>query len=158
MPSLHRRLANALIVCATVAWMDDSCPATEAATRRIAEVVVVGDAIPRPLTATPGDPLRGRAIVADRHIGLCLLCHTGPFPDEHDQGTLAPDLSGARTRWSEGQLRLRVVDARRLNPETIMPSYYRIADSVRVGHAWQDQPVLDAQQIEDIVAFLATLR
>ena len=138
--------------------MDDDCTAAEAATSRIAEVVAVGDAIAKPLTATPGDPVRGRTIVADRHVGLCLLCHTGPIPDEHDQGTLAPDLSGAGSRWSVGQLRLRVADARRLNPETLMPSYYRIADGVRVGHAWQDRPVLDAQQIEDVVAYLATLR
>jgi L-cysteine S-thiosulfotransferase len=129
-----------------------------AAQTRAADVVVVGDAIPRPLTAAPGDVDRGRAIVGDRHVGLCLLCHTGPFPDEQGQGTLAPDLAGAGARWSEGQLRLRIVDARRVNPRTIMPPYYRIADSQRVGRAWQGRPVLDAQQIEDVVAFLMTLR
>jgi len=70
---------------------------------------IVGDAIPASLTGAAGDPLRGRAIVVDRRLGACLLCHTGPFAEEKFQGTLAPDLSGAGSRWSEGQLRLRLV-------------------------------------------------
>ncbi len=119
---------------------------------------VVGDAVPQPLTSTPGDADRGRAIVGDRQVGLCLMCHTGPFPDERSQGTLAPPLAGAGMRWSEGQLRLRIVDSRRLNPDTIMPSYFRAAEGRRVGKAFRDQPVLDAQQVEDVVAFLVTLR
>ena len=88
--------------------------------------VVVGNAIPASLTGAPGDSARGRAIVGNRQIGLCLLCHSGPFPEEKFQGTLAPDLKGAGARWSEGELRLRIVDAARLNPETIMPPYYRV--------------------------------
>ena len=119
---------------------------------------VTGDAIPAPLTATPGDPVRGRAIVVNRRIGLCLLCHSGPFPEERLQGNLAPDLSGTGARWSEGQLRLRLVDAARLNPETIMPPYYRIDELARVAPAFRGKPILSAQQIEDVVAFLATLR
>ena len=87
----------------------------------LAAFQVIGDAIPQPLTATPGDPARGRAIVASRQTGLCLLCHSGPIAEERFQGNLAPDLAGAGTRWSVGQLRLRVVDARHLDPETIMP-------------------------------------
>lgn len=119
---------------------------------------VVGDAIPQALTAAPGDPARGRAIVANRQQGLCLLCHTGPFPEERFQGNLAPDLAGAGSRWTEGQLRLRIADAQRLNPASIMPAYYRSEGLVRVGAAWQGKPILDAQQIEDVVAFLQTLR
>ena len=119
---------------------------------------VVGDAIPAPLAGLQGDPARGRVVVGNRQVGLCLLCHTGPFPEERAQGTLAPNLAGAGARWNEGQLRLRVVDARRLNPATIMPSYHRVDGLVRVGPAWRGRPVLDAQQVEDVVAFLATLR
>jgi len=119
---------------------------------------VVGDAIPQALTATPGDPTRGRAIVASRQFGLCLLCHTGPIPEERFQGNLAPDLAGAGSRWNEGQLRLRIADAQRLNPASIMPAYYRSEGLVRVGTAWQGKPILDGQQIEDVVAFLRTLR
>lgn len=116
------------------------------------------DAIDRPLTDVPGSAARGRAIVVNRQLGLCLLCHRGPFPEERFQGNLAPDLSGAGARWSEGQLRLRVVDSRRLNPQTIMPPYHRDDGLVRVGAAWQGKPVLTAQQVEDVVAFLRTLR
>jgi sulfur-oxidizing protein SoxX len=119
---------------------------------------VVGDAIPASLTGGKGDPGRGRKIVANRHVGLCLLCHSGPFPEERLQGTLAPSLEGAGARWSEGQLRLRIVDAAKLNPATIMPPYYRVAGLERVAPSLRGKPVLSAEQIEDVVAFLVTLR
>jgi L-cysteine S-thiosulfotransferase len=116
------------------------------------------DAIPQSLTGAKGDPARGRAIVANRQVGLCLLCHSGPFPDERFQGNLAPDLRGAGSRWTEGQLRLRIVDSSRINPASIMPAYHRTEGLVRVAPAWRDKPVLTAEQIEDVVAFLMTLR
>ena len=119
---------------------------------------IVGDAIPAPLTATPGDAARGRAIVVNRRVGLCLLCHSGPFPEEKLQGNLAPDLAGAGSRSSPGQLRLRLVDASRLNADTIMPAYYRIDGFDRVAPTFRGKPIFSAQQIEDVVAFLATLR
>ena len=74
------------------------------------------------------------------------------------QGTIGPDLAGAGARWSEGQLRLRVVEARRLNPETIMPSFHRADGLKRVLAGWRGKPLLTAGQIEDVVAFLATLK
>jgi sulfur-oxidizing protein SoxX len=119
---------------------------------------VVGDSIPAPLTNAPGDPTRGRAIVADRTRGLCLLCHSGPIPEERFQGNLAPPLDGAGARWSEGQLRLRVADARRLNPDTIMPSYLRRDGFNRIAPAWRGRSVLEPQEIEDVVAYLVTLQ
>jgi sulfur-oxidizing protein SoxX len=115
------------------------------------------DAMPS-LTGVRGEPERGRAIVVNRQVGLCLLCHSGPFPEERFQGNLAPDLKGAGRRWSEGQLRLRIVDPSRANPATIMPAYYRTEGLVRVAPAWRGKPVLTAEQIEDVVAFLTTLR
>jgi L-cysteine S-thiosulfotransferase len=119
---------------------------------------VVGDAIPESLTGVVGDPAAGRAIVVDRRVGACLLCHTGPIAEERFQGTLAPDLSGAGLRWSAGQLRLRLVDASRLDPATIMPPYYRVDGLTRVGSTWLGRPILSAQQVEDVVTFLTTLR
>jgi sulfur-oxidizing protein SoxX len=119
---------------------------------------VTGDAIPASLTGAKGDAARGRAIVVNRQVGLCLLCHSGPFPDERFQGTMAPDLSGAGARWSEGQLRLRLVDASRLNAATIMPPYYRVEGLTRVAPAFRGKPILTAEQIEDVVAYLMTLR
>ena len=120
--------------------------------------VVVADGIPQPLTSTPGDADRGRAIVTSRQQGLCLLCHSGPFPEERAQGNLATNLEGAGRRWSEAQLRLRIVDARRLDPGSLMPALHRSSALERVGRAWQGRPVLDAQQVEDVVAFLRTLQ
>jgi sulfur-oxidizing protein SoxX len=116
------------------------------------------DGLPQSLTGSKGDPARGRAIVANRQVGLCLLCHSGPFPEERFQGNLAPDLRGAGRRASEAQLRLRIVDSSRINPATIMPAYYRTEGLTRVAPAWRDKPVLTAEQIEDVVAFLLTLR
>jgi L-cysteine S-thiosulfotransferase len=118
---------------------------------------VSGDSIVEPLTGVPGDPARGRALVLER-TSTCILCHSGPFPEEKFQGDLAPSLAGSGSRWSAGQLRLRLVDASRLNPVTIMPSYYRIDGLERVAPAWRGKPILTAEQIEDIVAYLATLR
>ena len=119
---------------------------------------ITNDEIGASLTGTRGDPARGRAIVADRQLGLCLLCHSGPFPDERFQGNLAPNLAGAGRRWTEGQLRLRIVDASRINPSSIMPPYYRVEGLERVAAAFRGRPILTAEQIEDVVAFLTTLR
>lgn len=119
---------------------------------------VVADEIPQSLTGAKGDPTRGRAIVANRHVGLCLLCHSGPIPEERLQGSMAPPLQGAGTRSTEGQLRLRLVDASRLNPNTIMPSYYRVDGFKRVTPSLRGKPLLSAEQIEDVVAYLITLR
>lgn len=121
-------------------------------------VVIAGDAIPASLTGAPGDAQRGRAIVASRQTGLCLLCHSGPFPEEKFQGTIAPSLVGAGARLNEGQLRLRIVDATRGNPATLMPSYYRTSELTRVASAFRDKPILTAAQIEDVVAFLSQLK
>jgi L-cysteine S-thiosulfotransferase len=119
---------------------------------------IVGDAIPASLTGAPGDPAQGRTIVANRNVGLCLLCHSGPFPEDKFQGNLAPDLSGAGARWSEGQLRLRIVDASKLSPNTIMPPFYRLDGLTQVAPAYRGKPVLTAVEVEDVVAYLMTLK
>ena len=149
---MRRLLRTVAVVCAILAG-ESVAPA-----EGLRPFTVVGDAIPDSLTGEPGNPEHGRAIVVNRQVGLCLLCHTGPFPDERFQGTLAPDLAGAGARASEGQLRLRIVDASRLKPDTIMPPYYRIDGLTRVAPAFQGKPILTAEQIEDVVAFLMTLR
>jgi L-cysteine S-thiosulfotransferase len=120
--------------------------------------VVVGDGIPEPLSPRPGDADRGRDIVTSRQTGLCLLCHSGPFPEERSMGNLSTNLAGAGSRWTAAQLRLRVADARRLHPESLMPPFHRTEGLQRVGLPWQGRPVLDAQQVEDVVAFLQTLK
>jgi len=119
---------------------------------------IVDDSIPASLTGAVGGPTRGRAIVLNRQVGLCLLCHSGPFPEERLLGSLAPSLAGVASRYSVGQLRLRVVDQSRINPQTIMPPYYRTDRLTRVAPAYRGRPILSAEQVEDIVAFLATLK
>jgi sulfur-oxidizing protein SoxX len=139
------------------AWLAAAAFALPSHAEDLRTYAVVGDAIPASLTGAPGDATRGRALVLNR-TSTCILCHSGPFPEEKFQGDLAPSLVGAGSRASEGQLRLRLVDASSLNPATIMPSYYRIDGLDRVGPAWRGKPILSAEQIEDMVAYLMTLR
>ena len=115
------------------------------------------EGIPASLTGAKGDPARGRAIVANRRVGLCLLCHTGPFPEERFQGNLAPDLREA-ARLTEAEIRLRLVDPARVNPQTIMPAYYRAQGLANVAPVYRGKTVLSAEQIEDVVAYLLTLK
>ena len=129
-----------------------------AAAQELRPYTVTGDAIPQSLTGAPGDAERGLKIVTNRQVGLCLLCHSGPYSEERFQGTMAPDLSGAGSRWNEGQLRLRIVDASRVNPDTIMPPYYRVDGLNRVAAGFRGKPILTAEQIEDVVAYLVTLK
>ena len=134
------------------------CIACPACAQDRSRLTVVGNAMPYSLTDAKGDPARGRAITLSRQSGLCILCHSGPFPEERFQGNLAPDLRGAGARFSEGELRLRIVDSSRVNAATIMPAYFQTQGLTRVASAYQGKPVLSAEQIEDVVAFLLTLR
>ena len=124
----------------------------------VAGNALAADSIPASLTGAKGDPGRGRAIVANRQVGLCLLCHTGAFPEERFQGDLAPDLKGVGARLSEGQIRARIVDPGRFNPDTIMPAYYKTERLTRVAAAFRGKTVLSAEQIEDVVAYLSSLK
>lgn len=146
---LVRRLVAIVVLAAALPHI--------AAAQTLASTTITGDGIAQSLTGRPGDAARGRALVVDRTT-TCILCHSGPFPELRFQGDLAPNLAGAGGRWTIPQLRLRLVDASRFNPDTIMPSYYRVDGLTRVGRHWQGKPILDAEQIEDIVAYLATLR
>jgi len=139
-------LAALMLALACPAWGQELRP-----------YMISGDSIQDSLTGVPGDPTRGRALVLDR-TNTCILCHSGPFPEEKFQGDLAPNLAGSGSRWTVGQLRLRLVDASRLNPGTIMPSYYKVDGLERVAANWRGKPILTAEQIEDIVTYLASLR
>jgi sulfur-oxidizing protein SoxX len=151
-PRRPRSLASAFAAAAAFAFY--AMPARG----ELAHYKIVGDAIPASLTGAKGDAVRGRTIVASHNVGLCLLCHSGPFPEDKFQGNMAPDLGGAGARWSEGQLRLRIVDASKFNPDTIMPPFYRVDGLTRVPPGFRDKPVLSAVEIEDVVAYLMTLK
>ena len=146
---MDRRCVAALLTLAC-------CAPAAAASLQTYEVS--GDAIVAPLATTKGDPAKGRAIIVDRQKGLCLLCHSGPFPEQRFQGDIAPSLAGAGSRLSEGQLRLRMVDSTRINPDSVMPSYYRVDYLTRVAPAQREKPILEAQDIENVVAILVTLQ
>jgi sulfur-oxidizing protein SoxX len=120
--------------------------------------VITGDSIFESLAPEPGNPARGRAIVASRQTGLCLLCHSGPFPEERFQGTLAPDLAASSSGLSAEQLRARIVDPGRFMPNTIMPSYFRTEGFTRIAPQFAGKTILTAQEIEDVVAFLVSLK
>jgi L-cysteine S-thiosulfotransferase len=119
--------------------------------------VITGDSIFESLSTEPGNPVRGRAIVASRQTGLCLLCHSGPFPEERFQGNLAPELRASAARLNAPQLRVRIVNAAHFNPQTIMPAYFETSHLHRVAPKFVGQTILSGQEIEDVVAFLMTL-
>jgi sulfur-oxidizing protein SoxX len=138
-------VVGAIAACATTAH------------EALAPFRVEGDAIREPLARTPGDAARGKQAVVGRDSN-CLLCHAVPDTGVRFMGNVGPPLGGVGARLSEGQLRLRIVDSTRLNPEAIMPSYYRMDGLNQVAAAWRGKPVLTAQQVEDAVAYLLTLR
>ncbi len=147
--------AGMTLVFGAAVVMPNDC---QAETAGIAAYRIVGDAIPEPLTGTAGDAVRGRRIVLDRATGNCLICHKVPEPDEPFQGELGPDLAGVGARLNSGALRLRIVDQSRLNPATVMPPYHRVENLRRVASQYQGKPVLAAQDIEDVVAYLGHLK
>ena len=112
----------------------------------------------REALAAPGDAARGREIVLSRDSGNCFLCHAFPDAGTAPLGNLGPGLAGVGARLNAGQLRLRVVDSSRLNPQTIMPAYYRLDGLQQVAATWRGKPILGAQQVEDVVAYLAGLK
>jgi sulfur-oxidizing protein SoxX len=123
-----------------------------------AQIIWYGDAIPSSLSGQPGDPIKGRIIVTSRQTGLCILCHAGPFPEERFQGNLAPDLKLSVAYLSAAQLRARLVDPSKTNANTIMPAYFRIDHLQRVAPPFAGKTVLSAQEIEDVIAYLLTIK
>jgi sulfur-oxidizing protein SoxX len=129
---------------------------------RSAEFLLASALLPG-LALLPGptwaaDPQAGRAIVENRNTGMCVMCHSGPFPDPHLQGNLAPDLRGVGARLTPDEIREHLVDPRRFNPDSIMPSYSATTGLTRVGAAWRGKPLLTEAQMDDVVAYLATLK
>jgi len=108
-------------------------------------------------SAQAGDAANGRKIVEDRALSACLLCHSGPFPAPHLQGTIGPALDGVGDRLSLDEIRQRLVDPSRFNTDTVMPAYGSVDKLNRVGPAWRGRPILTPGQIEDVAAFLASL-
>jgi len=120
---------------------------------------VVDDvSIPKSLTGEPGDAVRGREVAIDRKKGNCLACHKLPVPEQPFHGETGPDLAGIGGARSEGELRLRVVNPKVLNPDTMMPAFYRTEGLHRVMKDFDGKTILSAQEVEDVVAYLMTLK
>lgn len=120
-----------------------------------ADYVVENNGIAAPLTSEPGDPARGAKLVVDRDLGNCVACHALAV-DAEFFGTTGPSLVDVGSRLSPAQVRLRVVDPKRINPATMMPAYFRTEGLQRVLPEFVGKTILSAQQVEDVVAFLAT--
>jgi sulfur-oxidizing protein SoxX len=119
---------------------------------------IVGDGIPEPLDGAAGDAQRGRQVVIDANRGNCAVCHVMPISEVPAFGNVGPPLAGVGIRLTEAQLRLRVVDARRIDPRSIMPPYHRMEGLHRVARQYRGRPILAAQEIEDVVAYLGSLK
>lgn len=128
------------------------------AAQGVAAFTVTGGGIEAPLGGLSGDAKRGREIAFDQERGNCTICHPIPGGDARLQGTIGPPLAGVGGRRRAAELRLRVVDGTRINPATIMPPYHRIDGLNKVGAQWRGKPILAAQDVEDLVAFLTTLK
>lgn len=132
--------------------------AAPAAAQGLVPYQVLNGAIDKPLAAEPGNPGRGRRIVADLDRVSCLICHALPIPEEPDHGAVGPSLIGVGGRMTAGEIRLRLIDPKVVNPASMMPSYYRTDGLNRVQGRYRGQPIYSAQELEDVVAYLAQLK
>jgi sulfur-oxidizing protein SoxX len=130
---------------------------TGASAEELVKYKIKNFAIRSSLTGKPGNPENGKEVAINRQLGNCLACHVMPV-NEPFQGNVGPPLNGVGSRYSEGQLRLRIVNPKVLNPMTIMPAFYRVDGLHRVEKKFQGEPILTAQQVEDVVAYLMTLK
>lgn len=151
-----RQTCLAIVSCCAIPGLITQ--ATAQPVQAIADYRIDNGEIRSPLAGLRGDPVRGRAIVINNNEGACLLCHTVPDSGAAFMGNLGPPLAGTGARLGAGALRLRMVDSTRLNPHSIMPAYHRVDGLQRVGAAWRGKPVLTAQQVEDVVAYLQGLK
>ena len=157
-PAHRISLALPLIAALAGAATAIGTSAAESGPGNLAKFRVIGDGIPEPIGGVAGDAERGRTLILGREAANGVLCHALPEPGVRFSGDLGPPLGGVARTFSVAQLRLRVVDSMRVNPTTIMPSYYRIKGFDRVAGAYRGKPILEARQVEDIVAYLATLQ
>ena len=154
MADLKARFASLLLALASLSGAAGGAAIAEP----LEPFTVTGDAVAAPLGGHAGDPARGERLVRGRERGNCLICHQIPAPEERFQGDIGPPLNGVGSRLTPGQLRLRLIDQTRVNPDTIMPAYYRIDGLIRVAPRYQGKPALTAAEIEDVIAWLASLK
>lgn len=153
-----RTALNAMALAAGLGVAFASAPAAAGDTGPVSYEVNDAFAIPQALTDTPGDPVMGRKWAINRKLGNCLSCHQMPIPEEQFHGETGPALYGVGDAYTEGELRLRIVDPKAVNPYSMMPGFYRTEGLHRVRKGFENKTILTAQQVEDIVAYLMTLK
>jgi len=121
-------------------------------------VIVDEISIPKSLTGKAGDPKKGRALAINRKKGNCLACHSMPIPEQQFHGETGPSLYGVGNRLAEGELRMQLVNSKVTNPDTMMPAYYRTFGFATPLKKFVGKTVLSAQEVEDIVSYLKTLK
>ncbi|WNJ98904.1 sulfur oxidation c-type cytochrome SoxX [Thalassospiraceae bacterium LMO-JJ14] len=120
---------------------------------------VVDNSVNKSLTGKAGDPQKGVKTFTNRKLGNCLACHqVTALSAQPFHGEIGPSLDGVAGRYSEGQLRMQVINAKVINPDTIMPAFYRVNGFHRVLDKFKDKPILNAEEVEDVVAYLKTLK
>jgi len=152
-PVALKRLCLSVLFCVVLSPVLLGCQATPR-TEHADNI----DSLPTPLTAQSGDIARGRALFASREGGHCVLCHQLDGLEVAFQGNLGPSLNNIGARFSPAQLRMRIVDYDRIKPGVAMPSYYRQDGLNQVEDRFVNQTVLSAQDIEDIIAYLGTIK
>ena len=146
-----------LVVVAALASTMSVASAGEAP--KLVKYTVVDDhSIPKSLTGKPGDAKKGRATAINRKKGNCLACHVLPIPEQAYHGQIGPDLNGVASRYKEGEIRLRVVNPKVVNADTIMPAFYKNDGLHRVLKKFKGKTVLSAAEVEDVVAYMMTLK
>jgi len=156
-PLKRKTIMTSAIGAAFVVALGSAAMAGEQA-KLVNYMVKGGTSIPESLTGKPGDPKNGRKVAISRKKGNCLACHVMPIPEQPFHGLVGPDLNGVAGRYKEGELRLRVVDPKVVNPETIMPSFYKTKDLHSVLKKFKGKTIISAEEVEDIIAYLMTLK
>jgi len=151
----------AIIAVSAVGLLSTSVSAQEmkTLTPAMAKAKIVGGTnIPVSLTGKPGDPVNGKKIAINRKKGNCLACHNLPIADQPFHGNAGPELHGIGSRYTAAEFRLRLVNPKVINPNTFMPAFYRDYDFERVLKKFQGKTILSAQEVEDVIAYLVSIK
>ena len=150
-------MKHSKLMAAAMGFVVAGAFAVGAQAQEMANVNIVDGKIPTSLTGKAGDAANGKKVVIHRQKGNCLACHHMPIPEQQFHGETGPDLSDVGARMNEPELRMRLVDAKVVSPDTMMPSFYK-TDLHRVSKKFEGKTILTAQEIEDVVAYLKTLK